>query len=114
MAAYREVGTQPPQDAGQRQHGSRVAAAQEGEPEVRPVGRGERRHLVVEEGERCVDERESNGAARQALQQAGVIERPAHEGIGRAEELRDLDLLALRKDLQPDGVESDGDERRSE
>src|SRR2546421_3314504 len=105
MPTYGEVGPQPAEDGGQSEDPERVAAGEESQAEVGAVGRGERGDLVVEQRERRIDQPERNGPARQPLQQARVIERPAHKAVGGAEELRDLDLVALREDLQPDGVE---------
>jgi len=41
-------------------------------------------------------------------------ERPADEGICRAYQPRHFDFVALREDLQPDGVEGDGNEGKGE
>src|SRR5689334_5612497 len=106
-----EVRTEPSQAAGQAEDRHRIRVGQESEPEVRPIGGGERRDLAVEQREASIYECQRDGAARHAQQQPRVVERPAHEAVGRAEELRHLDLLALREDLQPDGVEGHRDER---
>src|SRR6266478_1490968 len=79
VPAYGEMGAQPAEDPRQGEHSGGIPLGEEAEPEIRTVGRGERRHLAVEQRERAVDEREGDRATREALQQTGVIERPAHE-----------------------------------
>src|SRR5437868_13312083 len=99
MAADREMSAEPSEERGKDEEGEGVPATREGEAKVRAVGLGERPHLSIQERERRSDDDEREGAACESLQQAGVIERPADEAVGRADQLRDFDLFALREDL---------------
>src|ERR1041384_6031531 len=98
MATYREVRTQPAEGAGEEYHRGGIGGVEKGEAEPRAVGLGQKPHFAVEKAERHADQEQRDQAAGYALQEARVVERPAHEPIGRADQLRDLDLLSLSED----------------
>src|SRR5207342_1336939 len=68
---------------------------------------GEYAYLPVEQGERGPNDGDGDDATSHALKGAKVVKGPPDEGLGCTDQLRNLDFVALREDLQPDRVEGD-------
>src|SRR3954453_14771925 len=103
------MGTGPPYKTSKCGDGSRIPWRWKSEPESGPIGGGQRSHLAVEQGKAQTDDGKGDDAAPNALKDPLVVERPADERIGGADEAKDVDLFALREDLNSDGIEGDGD-----
>ena len=69
---------------------------------------------AVEQEYAHLDNEPCRHAAQQSLQQAEIQEGTADEGIGGANQLGYLDLVALGKNLQADSVEGNGYQRKAE
>ena len=82
--------------------------------ELAGVELGDFPELEIEQQQAEGDDDPGHDAPEQTLDRAEVQERAADEAVGRADQLGDLDLAALRQDLQPDGVERDRDQREAE
>src|SRR5262245_16849863 len=105
MAADRKLGAGEAEQSSEEDDHERIAGGKKGEAEARAIGLGERTDLEVEQGKGERDDGEREEAAADALQQPEVLEGPPDERVGGADQLRHLDLVALREDLQPHGVE---------
>ena len=64
---------------------------------------------LVEVGQAAEHDQRRQQRAAEAVEDAGVEERPADEGIRAADQLGDLDFRPALLDLEPDGVADDGE-----
>src|SRR5262249_18345524 len=85
-----------------------------GQPIRRAEALSERPDRAVEKRERAPHDDDREQAASRALKRAEVIEGPPNEGIGGADQFGYFDLVAVREDLQPDGVEDNGHQPEAE
>ncbi len=78
--------------------------------EIGVVGGGKPGNFKVHQpaGQRQYDQRDD--PAQAALQDAQLKKRPSDKGIGGPDQLGHLDFVAQGQDLQPDGVEGNGDQ----
>ena len=79
-----------------------------------PIAIGESRHRLGERRDHCAEQRPGDETAEQALECSLPEEGPADVAVGCAQQAAHLDLRALGKQLEADGVEGHDHQRGGE